>query len=206
MKMISSDFFRSLKFFLFNNNVDKWVVFSKYAKEDLMNIIKKEKIYNENIIFEVKKKKNRKLKYDFIYPASGESHKNHKNLLKAFVILAKLRIFPKLLITLNKEDLRKLNFNYYVNKFNLKITNKPEKNREKFLKNYYRSKALIFPSNTETLGLPLIEAKKFKIDILASNKNFSKEYTSKKRLFNPKDPEDIANTIIRYLQNKKNKL
>lgn len=204
MKMMSSDIFRSLKFFLFKNNVDKWVVFSKYAKNDLMNIIKKEKIFKEKIVFEIRKKKFQKLEYDFIYPASGENHKNHKNLLKAFIILAELKIFPKLLITLRKEDFNKLNFIYYINKFNLKITNKPEKNRKKFLTNYNKSKALIFPSNTETLGLPLIEARKFKIDILASNRKFSKEYTIKKRLFNPKDPKDIANTIIRYLQSKKN--
>ena len=47
------------------------------------------------------------------------------------------------------------------------------------------------------------EAQKFGIDILASNRNFAKEYTSKERLFNPDHPKDIANTIIKYIQSKK---
>ena len=38
------------------------------------------------------------------------------------------------------------------------------------------AKALIFPSFTETLGLPLLEAKSYGIDILASNRNFAKDY------------------------------
>ena len=48
-----------------------------------------------------------------------------------------------------------------------------------------------------------MEAQKFKIDILASDRNFAKEYTSKERLFNPDHPKDIANTIIEYMHRKK---
>ena len=47
------------------------------------------------------------------------------------------------------------------------------------MSNYSYSKALIFPSYTETLGLPLLEAKSYGIEILASNRNFAKEYTKK---------------------------
>ena len=119
------------------------------------------------------------------------------------MILSKLKIFPRLLITLNKVDIIKFKVAHLAKKFKLKISNKPSDNREKFLKNYNKSKALIFPSQSETLGLPLIEAQKFGIDILASNKNFAKEYTSKERLFNPNYPKDIADTIIRYIQRKK---
>ena len=62
---------------------------------------------------------------------------------------------------------------------------------------------MIFPSYSETLGLPLMEAQKFGIDILASDRNFAKEYTSKERLFNPIHPRDIANKIIEYIDSKK---
>ena len=47
-----------------------------------------------------------------------------------------------------------------------------------------------------------MEAKKFGIDILASNKDFAKEFTSKEKLFDPDHPKDIANTIINYIQSK----
>ena len=120
-----------------------------------------------------------------------------------FIRYQKLKIFPRLLITLNKVDIVKFKVTYLVNKFQLKIVNKPNNDREKFLKNYNKSKALIFPSYSETLGLPLMEAQKFGIDILASDRNFAKEYTSKERLFNPTHPRDIANKIIEYIDSKK---
>ncbi|MCC8467391.1 MAG: hypothetical protein LN589_01385 [Rickettsia endosymbiont of Eriopis connexa] len=42
-------------------------------------------------------------KFDFIYPASGESHKNHINLLKAWIILADIGIKSSLALTINTE-------------------------------------------------------------------------------------------------------
>ena len=202
-KIISSNLLRSLKFFFFKKNVNKWIVFSQSAEVQLKKLIKKKLIYKEKICIKIKRKKREKKIYDFIYPANGASHKNHKNLIKAFIILSKLKIFPRLLITLNKVDIVKFKVTYLVNKFQLKIVNKPNNDREKFLKNYNKSKALIFPSYSETLGLPLMEAQKFGIDILASDRNFAKEYTSKERLFNPTHPRDIANKIIEYIDSKK---
>ena len=202
-KVISSNLLRSLKFFLFKKNVNKWIVFSESAKKNLEKSIHKRIVYKENITIQIEIKKKDKKVYDFIYPANGGSHKNHKNLIEAFIILAKLNIFPKLLITLNKIDMNKLKIDHYCKKFKLKISNKPDDDRNNFLKNYSKSKALIFPSYSETLGLPLMEARKFGIDILASNRTFAKEYTNKKKLFNPEKPKDIADTIIEYIQNKK---
>lgn len=199
--LFSSDFLRSLKFFLFRKNVNKWVVFSEHAKKILSKYVNKNIIYLEKINIKlVNKKKNKKI-YDFIYPASGENHKNHKKLIDAFVHLSKKKYFPKLLITLNKRDYKKLNILYYKKKYKLKIFNKHNKNREVFLKNYNKSRALIFPSTSETLGLPLLEAKEMGMDILVSNKEFAKNYTSKKYVFNPYKTESIVKVILKYLHN-----
>ena len=202
-KIISSNLLRSLKFFFFKKNVNRWVVFSKSAEKKLKKFIYKRLIYKEKIHIQIGRKKIEKKIYDFIYPANGASHKNHRNLIEAFIILSKLKIFPRLLITLDKVDIIKLKIGYFCKKFKLKIINKPNNNRKKFLKNYNKSKALIFPSYSETLGLPLMEAQKFGIDILASNRDFAKEYTSKEKLFNPSHPKDIANIIIEYIQSKR---
>ena len=202
-KIISSNLLRSIKFFFFKKNVNRWIVFSKSAEKELKKFIYKRLIYKKKIHIQIGRKKREEKIYDFIYPANGASHKNHKNLIEAFIILSKLKIFPRLLITLDEVDKIKLKIVYFRKKFKLKIINKPDNNREKFLKNYNKSKALIFPSYSETLGLPLMEAQKFGIDILASNRNFAKEYTSKEKLFNPHHPKDIANTIIEYIQSKK---
>jgi len=198
-RFFSTDNLRSIKFRFFKKNVDKWVVFSRYAKKMLKKKIQKREITYQKIILKNFRSKLKK-KYDFIYPASGEDHKNHENLIKAFIILSKNKIFPRLLLTLKKSEFTKLNIQYYKKKYKLKIINKPYQMREKFMSNYSYSKALIFPSYTETLGLPLLEAKSYGIAILASNRNFAKEYTKKNMLFEPDNPKDLAKKIINYYQ------
>ncbi len=199
----SLNFLRKIKFLVSINNVNKWIVFSKFTKKNLQKYVDKKKIYIDKVNLQIKPKKKVVKLYDFIYPASGDKHKNHKELLESFVILSKLNIFPKLLLTLDEIDLNNLGIKDYKQRFNLNISNKTHKNRNIFLNNYNKSKALIYPSTSETLGLPLLEAKKFGIDILASNRDFTWEYTSKKRLFDPNSPKSIANTILRYIKNKK---
>ena len=199
MNFFSLNFLRFLKFYLFKGNVNKWIVFSKHAKKQLSKYVNTNKIYIKSIEIKIDNKLKFNKVYDYIYPASGEAHKNHKKLIEAFIFLSKKNYFPKLLITLNEKELKKYKVKYYIKKYNLKIYNKPDKNREAFLRNYKKSKALIFPSTSETLGLPLMEAKRFGLDILASNKNFAKEYTKKTMLFNPHNAESIVKVILKHL-------
>lgn len=197
--LFSFDFFRSIKFLLFRRNVNKWIVFSKYSKKILSKYINRKKIYLEKINIKLENNEKNKKVYDFIYPASGEEHKNHKKLIEAFIELSKKKCFPKLLITLNNKEYKRLNILYYKKKYKLKIFNKPNKNRKVFLKNYSKSRALIYPTTSETLGLPLLEAKKMGMDILASNEEFAKNYTTKKYIFNPYKTESIVKVILNYL-------
>ena len=44
---------------------------------------------------------NRTPVYDFLYVASGEPHKNHRNLVRAWVGLSKQQVFPHLALTLD---------------------------------------------------------------------------------------------------------
>ena len=46
--------------------------------------------------------KNEKHNNSFIYIASGEPHKNHKNLIEAWCLLSEENIYPKLILTINK--------------------------------------------------------------------------------------------------------
>jgi glycosyltransferase involved in cell wall biosynthesis len=199
--IFSKNFLRFIKFILFKNNCDKWYVFSKFSQKILSRYIPKNKIFIKKINLNIKKKKLIK-KYDLIYPASGESHKNHRRLFNALIILSKKGIFPKLVITLNKIELRKFNIGYIKKKYSLKIYNKHSDNRIKFLNLYNQCRALIYPSLSETLGLPLLEAKKFNIDIISSNKEFAKEYSNPKLIFNPNSSISIANKIEQYILKK----
>ena len=50
-----------------------------------------------------------KAEFDFIYPASLMNHKNHKLLINALIKLSNKKIFPKVVLTLEKKDEKKLN-------------------------------------------------------------------------------------------------
>ena len=199
--MFSKNFLRFIKFILFKKNCDNWYVFSKFSKKILSKYIPRNKIFLKKINIHARKRKVFN-KYDLIYPASGENHKNHQRLFDALIILSKKEIFPKLVITLNKYELDKFNVKYIKKKYSLKIYNKYSNNRIKFLNMYNQCKALIYPSLSETLGLPLLEAKKFNIDIITSNKEFAKEYSSPKLIFNPYSSISIANKIEQYISKK----
>jgi glycosyltransferase involved in cell wall biosynthesis len=199
--IFSKNFLRFIKFILFKKNSDNWYVFSKFSKKILSKYIPRNKIFIKKININCKKKQMFN-KYDLIYPASGENHKNHHRLFNALIILSKKEIFPKLVITLNKYELNKLNVKYIKKKYSLKIYNKYSNNRIKFLNMYNQCKALIYPSLSETLGLPLLEAKKFNIDIITSNKDFAKEYSNPKLIFNPYSSISIANKIEQYISKK----
>jgi glycosyltransferase involved in cell wall biosynthesis len=204
-RLVSKDFFRYLFFQMFKKNVDIWIVFSPYAQNLLlMNNIPKDKIKMVFLFNNItnKKKNYKKKKYDFIYPASLMEHKNHKNLIEALIILSKKKIYPKILLTLNLNEVRNSSFLLLKKKFKLNITFRYYKyNNVNYA--YNASKALIFPSLNETIGLPILEAAYNYLPILASNRQYATQFVVPQILFEPTDPKDIAKKIQMFLSNKK---
>lgn len=145
---------------------------------------------------------NKKKKYNFIYPASGEPHKNHINLIKCFVMLARQNIFPTLLLVFDPLEYPTLNayINRFVNKFNLKISVISKVRHSEMPDLYLSSSALIFPSLTESLGLPLLEASRLSLDIISSNLDYVFDIVEPNEVFDPNNPLSIATAIINYLK------
>ena len=85
-------------------NETKIKVFAYKNKEEIQ--------YKNELSTNCEKPKNR-----FLYIASDEPHKNHKNLIEAWCLLSKSKIFPKLTITINiNTDLHQFilnKINYY---------------------------------------------------------------------------------------------
>ena len=96
-------FFEKLMFIIFKNNVNEIIVQSESMKNLLMQKIKEQ---NKIKIFPFLNKKYnktkiiKKYKYDFIYIASDEPHKNHKKLLESWHELSMENIFPSLCLVL----------------------------------------------------------------------------------------------------------
>lgn len=135
--------------------------------------------------------------FDFIYPASGEPHKNHDTLFAAWVILAQQGIFPSLRLTL--DNLTFSRFQPTIEKHNLQVINAPYASSE--LESAFRSaRALLFPSLCESFGLPLKEAQNFGLAVLASERDFVRDQINPEQSFDPTSALSLARAVRRYLE------
>lgn len=139
--------------------------------------------------------------WDFVYLADGEAHKNHLTLLEAWRILASEGIRPSLALTLGDRDLALSNQIAQVSAINeLKIINLGYLSYKDVIELYSTTHALIFPSISESFGLPLIEASQMGLPILASELDFVRDVCRPAQTFDPTSPISIARAVKRHLR------
>ena len=140
-------------------------------------------------------------RYDFLYVASAEPHKNHFQLVKAWIMLAEEGIYPILCLTLDEKNDRKLVAWIYdrVQQHGLKIFNAGWVSQTELAKLYRQAKALIYPSNFEAFGLPLIEARNANLAIIASERDYVRDILDPEETFEPSSPKSIARAVKRFL-------
>ncbi len=190
-----------LWFNLFKKNVDRFVVQTHSMKQLLefkgcknVEIIP----FAGNMDVQCEMHKH----YEYIYPSSGEIHKNHRNLIEAWVQLANVGIYPELYLTLNKNMFRKLWvwIEKKIKLYNLKITNLGQVDSHRDMLCYIKnSKCLIFPSLVESFGLPLVEAQYFNIPIVAAEREYVRDVVFPVQTFDPDSPVSIARAVKRHL-------
>jgi len=137
----------------------------------------------------------------FLYVASGEPHKNHRNLVEAWTLLAEEGIRPGLCLTLDKNRFSDLCgwIEDKVKDMGLNITNVGTISAQDLEGVYKESFALIYPSDFESLGLPLIEARCSGLPILASERDYVRDAVDPEETFDPGSPVSIARAVKRFL-------
>lgn len=181
----------------------------------MQNLLKKKNIKSEVVPFHdiVSLNQNtvstnlKTKKFDFVYVSSGEVHKNHEKLIKSWVLLSKEGIRPNLALTVDKNKYKIL-ISYIVKNtklFNLNITNFGHLKSDNLLKLYQNSQALIYPSKKESLGLPLIEAKKLGLYIISSELDYVRDIIDPDQTFDPNSEISIKRAIKRHLNISENK-
>ncbi len=200
--IFSSDFLRFIFFKFGRLKVQTWFVLS----EEAFQALSKNLGFYQNIVklffFEIyKNKKKYKKYYDFIYPADLKRHKNHDKIINALINLSKQNIKPSFLFTLTDKEKRKINFQDLKKKIN--IHNFDDfNNRLKFIKKMQQSKCLFFPSEQETIGLPIIEGYNNNLLVATSNKNYAKQFIEPDVLFNVNSDVSIQKYIKNIYHNK----
>lgn len=140
-------------------------------------------------------------KFDFVYVSSAEPHKNHFNLLSAWVLLAKQGVRPSLALTVSENTAahvaQLIEHTKQLHGLNVKNFGTLQHGQVQAL--YQNSSALIFPSKLESYGLPLLEAKQLGMPILAPELDYVRDVVQPDQTFNPDSPTSIARAVLRHL-------
>lgn len=141
----------------------------------------------------------KQMKYDFVYVASGDPHKNHKLLLEAWCALAEEGYKPSLALTVQADSALARLIEECKLKYDLNISNLGRLHADEIPRLYNQSAALIFPSISESLGLPLIEAARFGLPILAPEMDYVRDVVEPVQTFDPHSSTSIARAVKRFI-------
>jgi glycosyltransferase involved in cell wall biosynthesis len=141
------------------------------------------------------------VRYDFLYVASGEPHKNHRTLIAAWKLLAREGFRPSLCLTLDPAGASDLLawIRQEAEGAELRVENAGNMDRARLQRLYTESKALIYPSLFESLGLPLVEAATLGLPVLAPELDYVRDVVVPAQTFDPTSATSIARAVRRHL-------
>lgn len=139
--------------------------------------------------------------YDFIYVASGEAHKNHRRLIEAWILLKERGLTPSLALTIEPGRHPELlaMITQMVEESGIHCVNLGIIPHHQVMAHYRAAKALIFPSWTESFGLPLLEASAVKLPIIAAELDYVRDVVVPAETFDPHSTLSIARAVERFL-------
>ncbi len=134
----------------------------------------------------------------FLYVASAEPHKNHARLLAAWELLAEHPARPRLHLTVDPaspiaEAVARLGAR------GVAVANHGLLDRAGLEGLYARCSALVFPSLSESFGLPLLEAAERGMPIIAAERDYVRDVVVPDESFDPLSPLSIARAVGRFL-------
>ena len=198
---------KALYLSIFKNNTDYWIVQTDEVRSlltKLLNIhIDKvliipffENLNNENLHLD-------KQPNTFFYPSTGQPHKNHKNLLKAWESLFNDGYNFELYLTIPDSHIEICNEISNLKNKGLKIHNLGLLNKTDLALQYAKSEYLIFPSFFESFGMGIIEGIEFNCKVIASDLPYVHTLVIPSNTFNPNDFESIAKSVISSVYHEK---
>lgn len=140
--------------------------------------------------------------FDFIYVASGEAHKNHRRLLNAWCVLADAGMKPILALTVDpyKHPALARDISLHASEQGLSIVNLGALTSAEVAQAYRGAAALIYPSLTESFGLPLIEATQYGLPIIAAELDYVRDVATPVQTFDALSALSMARAVRRFLE------
>lgn len=138
--------------------------------------------------------------WDFVYVSDGVAHKNHRTLFAAWKLLADQGLKPRLALTLGARDQALIDeLDALKRETHIEIHNLGHLAREQILALYRQAGALIFPSTSESFGLPLIEASQCGLPVLAPEADYVRDVCEPVQTFDPLSDISIMRAVRRFL-------
>ena len=194
---------------LFHRNVTHVAVQTNHMAVKLNSMLNREILilpfFDENIL-----PVNSSQKYfDFCYVGLPSKHKNHETLLIVIrnLINKNCKFSIALTVPINQDNNQLLSDIKYLNRVSPGcIQNFGFVSKQTVQEIYSKSRALIFPSKKESLGLPIIEALQHDLKILSSNMEFSYEIIENPIVFDPDNINQIEMTMKSFMDDKYNSI
>ena len=168
-------------------------LFNKFFNKNHVKIkLTKKSFFN----FFVNKNNTYKKKFDFIYVADASPHKNQMRLVEAWILLSMEKIKPSLVLTIPSTQQKEIDvINKLIKKYSLNIYNISDLSLIQINNLYAISKRLVYPSLSESFGLPLIEASRHNLYIVASELDYVRDVCEPNYTFDPLSALSISRAI-----------
>ncbi|MBL7865514.1 MAG: glycosyltransferase [Cyclobacteriaceae bacterium] len=133
----------------------------------------------------------------FIYPADGVPQKNHRLLFRVWERLAtEHHLRPELHITLPQRYTHHMKTIEQMKTMGLSIFNHGFVSKNEIKSLYHRSHFLVFPSMSESFGLPLAEAASTGLNVIGSDLPYLYQVVQPSAVFDPKSEDSLLQLIF----------
>ncbi len=189
---------------------DLIIVQQEWLRKEFTKMTGHKKIIVAKPILDVQKKLHKKTKQNkkkiFIYPTLPRFHKNIELICDAVNLIGRQKtpqFVVKITISGNENKYAAYLKKKYSHLKEIKFIGLQSNKNMDLL--YKEADALIFPSKLETWGLPVSEAISYKLPIMISNLDYSREtlgqYTNVS-FFDPRDPKQLMQHILVFLEDR----
>lgn len=191
-------FMKYLVIRLLQSHSDYWIVQTEHTKNLVAKHLPPKKTYVYPIykIPEELKCHSKEERCDYVFIGEYTGAKGHEKLLEAWKILTKSGLNKKLHLTVSYPPYKQLIDEYRSEGVN--IENHGFVSFNEVIKLYHTSKAIIYPSLNESLGLGLIEAAEAGCDIIGADLPYTHAVCEPSVLFDPTSAQSIADAVMRY--------
>lgn len=193
----------------YKNNTDYWLVQTSNTANELVHYLMESPERVKLMPFYelpdgVSEIANQPHNDDYVFVAIDVPGKSHKELLDAWNILHKKGVDKTLHLTV-QDDSPLVEKIKEVQNEGVKIVNHGVIPFSEVFELYKQSKAIIYPSHNESLGLGIVEAITAGCDVIGSDLPFLHSICKPSGVFNPYSAESVAEAVMAYERGNSNK-